>query len=474
MAFYTSIKNTPLLVVTCFRFGLVVACYASGPVCAETSYSVIEQITNAPDSSWIKMNTNSFSDAWVPYALRPDDSSWANPGAVIGAWSSFAWDSNRGDLLLFGGGHANYAGNEVYRWRSSTQQWELASLPSALDSNYIPVGGAVYAPQSSHTYDNSVFLPLADRFVSFGGAAFQSGSYFVAENADGTFRRTGPYLFDPNKADPNLVGGADFTGVDPTTQGGYMWEDRDIYANLPNANQIGSVEGTTDYAFENGHEVIYISGPDGGGTEHALGRLTINDINDPSKDTFELLGMNWYGSGSNGAGAFDPINNLYIKTYTGTTPFTFWNLDTAGQYNPNVLVSLASAPANFNMNGQYGLEYDPLRGNFLLWGGGGEVFQLNVGNKDGTGWSVSELSTVAAMGGLPSADVGTGVLGKWHYAADLDVFVGLQDNNDGNVWFYKPTGWTGVGSVPLPGALPLMVSGIGLLLVSCRKKLKTV
>lgn len=37
----------------------------------------------------------------------------------------FRVDSKRGDLLLFGGGHANYAGNEVYRQR----QYAHAGVP---------------------------------------------------------------------------------------------------------------------------------------------------------------------------------------------------------------------------------------------------------------------------------------------------------------------------------------------------------
>ena len=42
-----------------------------------------------------------------------------HPGTrrIILAWSGFTWDPNRGDLLLYGGGHANYSGNDVYRWR---------------------------------------------------------------------------------------------------------------------------------------------------------------------------------------------------------------------------------------------------------------------------------------------------------------------------------------------------------------------
>ncbi len=426
---------------------IILGLLASTAVSAEDLSRIRNIISNAPENSWIKVNINNFSDVWVPEELRNPIDSFSGPSAIIRAWSSFAWDSNRGDLLLFGGGHANYAGNEVYRWRGSTQEWELASLPSKLDAQNIPVGGAAKGgPQSSHTYDNAIFLPIADRFMTLGGAAFQSGNHFEAKNADGTLRRTGPYFFDPSKADPNNVGGGDGTGVDPNSPGGNMWENRDIYVKpgfLPNGAP-GSIEGTTDYALIDGKETIFISGVDGGGSEHRLSSLTITDYNDPNLDVWQDLGVNWDGSGGKGAGAYDPVNNIYIKTYGAANQFIFWDLDAPGLGNGNVRVN-AEVPANFNMAGQYGFEYDPDRNRFLLWGGGNEVFQLNVGNKDGTNWVVSQLSP-SSTGGVPAETVETGVLGKWHYAPDLGVFVGLEGPSEGNVWFYKPTA---VASVPL-------------------------
>ena len=49
----------------------------------------------------------------------------------------FAWDSNRGDIVLYGGGHANYSGNDVYRWRSSTLLWERAAYPSEISCSRV-------------------------------------------------------------------------------------------------------------------------------------------------------------------------------------------------------------------------------------------------------------------------------------------------------------------------------------------------
>ena len=86
-----------------------------------------------PEGEWTQASLNTYASVWAPAELRPMDG-WGIPAPdrIILAWSGFTWDPNRGDLLLYGGGHANYPGNDVYRWRGSTRQWERASLPSQI------------------------------------------------------------------------------------------------------------------------------------------------------------------------------------------------------------------------------------------------------------------------------------------------------------------------------------------------------
>lgn len=457
----TSYSQPPVLLAS----GATATASMSGALTAVSSTDNLAalraQIRSAPEGSWVKVNTNLFSDAWVPKNLRPNQGSSSNPHAIINAWSSFAWDSKRGDLVIFGGGHANYSGNEVYRWRGSTLQWERLSLPSALDTQSVPVGGAEYAPMSSHTYDNQLYLPVVDRFVTFGGAAQPSGGPFQARNADGSMRYTGPYFFDVTKANANLVGGANGSAVHPSSAfgnifadvnsvGGYMWQNREAYRRPEVAalGVISFVNGTSDAYVENGKDVVLVGGSTAGGTEVQLAKVTINDVNDPLQDTWQLVGINWTGSGSQGAAAYDPINRLYIKTYRPWAPFVFWDMDKAGPNNRNIHVStLAAMPTNFVVQGQYGIDYDKRRARMLLWGGGGAVYQLNVGARDGTGWSVYEMlpaPNTAAPAPIPYDAVygsASGVMGKWKYASNLDVFVALQHIDQGNVWMYKPVGW---------------------------------
>src|SRR5512146_630123 len=111
-----------------FSFFLSSFSVSAGMAHAETSFERLSSLLDAtPAGGWVKASTNYFSDAWptgadaVPNGL---------PVGVVRAWSSFAWDTSQGNLMLWGGGHANYAGNEMYVWDGATGAWGRGSLPS--------------------------------------------------------------------------------------------------------------------------------------------------------------------------------------------------------------------------------------------------------------------------------------------------------------------------------------------------------
>ena len=97
------------------------------------------------EGNWVRVNLNFFEDVWAPPELQPlKGVGPSSPSRIIAAWSSFAWDPNRGDLWLYGGGHANSSGNDVYRWRGTTRSWERASLPS---ENRLIATSAIRSPR---------------------------------------------------------------------------------------------------------------------------------------------------------------------------------------------------------------------------------------------------------------------------------------------------------------------------------------
>lgn len=431
--------------------GLVMA---GTPVAAQAD--LLTLVRAAPQGSWLRVNQNSIAAVWAPERLR---NSWTvqgtEPSRIIGAWSSFAWDSRRSSLVIYGGGHANYSGNDVYTFNGGTLLWERSSLPSRVVATDLGGGytygyaadGADNAPASAHTYDNTVYLRLADRVLTFGGASWNTGDVYLKADGRGGHRATGPYLFNPGRAHPDRVGGTSGSGVDPATPGGQMWQNRDALADVPGVYKPRNfVNGFSDAGLRNGRDVVYVGGAQFG-TAMDLYRYTVNDLANPALDTWELVGVNWSSvDATDGSAALDTARQWFVRTGDGAVPFLAWDVNRAGADNRDVTIVPADlsggAPVRFS---GHGIAFDQRRQHFLLWGGGGALWLLtppvDATVLTGSGWTLQRL-TVAA-GEVPAAQATSGgVLGKWQYAAELDVFVGLQDELHGQVWIYKPVGWT--------------------------------
>jgi hypothetical protein len=437
-------------------------------------------VASMPEGSWTRVNLNLFSDVWSPPDLRPANYG-RSPTAIIGAWSSFAWDPNRGDLIIFGGGHANYSGNDVYRWRGTTRRWQRASLPSEIKqsdvgpNSFVAIDGPDNAPISAHTYDNNIFLPLIDRFVTFGGAAFNDGSAFSRLASTGTRQFTGPYLFDPSRADGNKVGGSQGshvqrTGPHPEVLGGNMWKNRDIYVNIPgNPTLPGTyVSGCTSYAQENGKDVVYLVGRyPPSSTSANLFKYVVSDLNNPALDTIQRVGIFWTGISDQTSCGYDPVQKILLRAGNHGSPFFYWNLSTPGTSNRDVKM-VPSDPsgefANLLAGSTFklrlcGMDFDPRRSRWVLWCGDGRVWTIRAPATLGpTGWTIIKQVSPASVnpgGAVPNGDAGTGILGKWKYIHNLDAFLGIQDSRAGNVWVYKPVGWQSPGGTA--NALPTVL-----------------
>ncbi|NRF66516.1 DNRLRE domain-containing protein [Aquincola sp. S2] len=439
------------------------AAVVSNPLSTGDLSGVLGVIAAMPEGAWAKLNLNDYSSVWTPAALRPlYVQSNPDPSKIILAWSSFGWDSNRAALILYGGGHANYRGNDVYMWRASTRMWERASLPSEMVENALghpnAIDGVANAPASAHTYDNTIFLPLLDRLLVPGGAADKNGGHFLTVGANGAARNTGPYLFDPSRAHPDKVGGTTGSHVKrvapyPQIVGGNMWSNREAWLNA-NANSTPPTEvlsnGCTGYAVENGRDVVYLR------SASKLYRYVINDVNNPAADTWTKVGLYYYGgSGSQSTCGYDPVRRIFLSTHSTTKPLIFWNMATASPANRDTLVIpndpsgefmtlLSSGAINWI---KCALEFDPVRNDFKLWCGDGRVWTITPPpTPSASGWTI--VKAAAPVGPIPTDSLGTGILGKWKYIPNLDVFMGLSDAVKGNIWIYKPYGWVNPGGTP--------------------------
>ena len=446
----------------CLAWRVGIVCLAAMPVHAGADLSYLKVLLEAtPEGGWVKANVNRFSDAWVsgPDALPPD--SYSNPAAIVYAWSSFAWDPNRTALLLWGGGHENYRGNEMYVWQGSTGLWTRGSLPSRTErfgstSTYYIVDDA--APQSAHTYDNNLFLRQNDLFLTFGGATFNSGNSFVRKGVDGSPVRAGPWVWDPRKADGNEVGGTTGSGYNPATVGGQMWVDQQ--GKWLGAEAPSYVNGTSAYLQENGRDVVYVTGDSNSSGWPSLYRYELADIRADELGRFEQIAVAWNVPSFQGAAVIDSRNRLYIRTSNvGASGLGVWDLLELDPESPNanhdVAVSLTLEDGSrFGVSAFHGIAYDEINDRVLLWDGRerGTVWETQARFDEFGGispnWVVRRLPSTTAE--QPNGNFRTGVLGKWHFVPELGAFIALDEfdgTSDGTgVWLYKPFGWRFPGS----------------------------
>ena len=112
---------------------------------------------------------------------HPNAAPWRGVGGfgmIMAAWSGGAYDRSTDTLRIFGGGHQDYAGNEIVQTMLATPapQWSLAIAPSVDIGSDSGEKGNTYPdgrPRSSHTYNQLVAVG-ADLYL-MQGSMWRSG-----------------------------------------------------------------------------------------------------------------------------------------------------------------------------------------------------------------------------------------------------------------------------------------------------------
>src|SRR6266542_3716605 len=228
-----------------------------------------------------------------------------------------------------------------------------------------------------------------------------------------------------------------------------MWQNRDLLKWVAGSTLPGNhINGCTGYATEGGHDVVYVAASSRYASSRNLHRYQLTDIANPAADQATQVGVYAVGVTGPTTCGYDPVRKLFVRTGNNSVPFQFWDLTTPGPTNPDQSVQVNASIASLQswLSAQAvdiqncGFEYDPTRRTFQLWCGAATIWELTppASGNTTTGWSIVQRSP--AQPDAPG-DTETGVEGKWRYAPYYDVFVGLQDINDGDIWIYKPAGW---------------------------------
>ena len=138
-------------------------------------------VTNLPAGHWCEVPNSKLTSAekqpnewsdWNGSSSASYDSYQRRLGveSIVSAWSGGAFDSTRDRLLIFGGGHNGYGGNEIFAFSLKTLEWERITDPTAYSNRAPNYQNSDNTPISRHTYGGLAYIEHADRLFALGGA----------------------------------------------------------------------------------------------------------------------------------------------------------------------------------------------------------------------------------------------------------------------------------------------------------------
>ena len=299
--------------------------------------------------------------------------------AITGSWSGGAFDTTRNRLLIWGGGHTAYAGNEVYALDLDTLTMARLNNPSTPIRTGCNNGG-IYAdgkPVSRHTYNHLAYLPIQDAMFAWGGSMWQCGS--ITDDA---------WLLDLSTL---------------------SWTKK-IHANGPVGNHFG-----VGAAYDPNSGLIY--------AHSGFDLFSYNPTSNAwTKRSSKPLALGFFGYTG---GAIDPVRKRYLlhgnDHSTTISPETLYWYDIS---SPTASVlpqsGLTTGCSGFIGNYEFGMEYDPVQDKFVGWNGGDLVYILDP---------VTRTCTTVSHSGGPSA-LANGTFGKFRYSPALNVFVVCNSVNE--------------------------------------------
>ncbi len=360
------------------RFRVLAACLLAGAVQAGP-------IEDLQPGHWYEI-PNSRLSAVLPSPLPPGNT---GPDSIMDTWNGGAYDSKRDRLVVWGGGHLDYGGNELYVFDVTTFQWTRLTNPSSDVSGsgpYYPDG----QPRSRHTYEVLEYLPApVDRFCAWGNSStYPQSDYF--SNVD---------CFDFNTSTWSLR-----TNVPTIDYGGITAydADRDLLIHHSTANgRLNVYNWATD---------TWRSGPANG--EFVSYELTADY--DPVRK--ELVGV---GGGGGPQGVY---------TWNAS------NLNNLGDMRP-----LASTGHDGVVNIlNPGVQWDPILKRIVVWGNGTNLYSLDRTTNVWQRHTPAPTNTVD-----PGQRADNGSFGRFRYMPRYNAYIVVNSIN-ANVFVYKLTASSGV------------------------------
>jgi hypothetical protein len=378
------------------------------PPCVEGgSLTAFERtLIELPPQTWYQAPASHLVDVCVPDGVA----GVIGCRGITAAWSGGAYDSTRRRMIVWGGGHDDYWGNELYGFDMRTGSWSRLTEPSQIPEgetsesffNRDPLSDG--QPASRHTYDGVEFLPDVDLLWAHGGSRARDGN--------GT---TVTWVYD------------DATG----------WSQRAV--------GVGGYDLATAYD-PSSQKVMVL----------ASESLHVYDV---AADTWTAL-PGWgypplwprYAYGGDRTGVVDPTRGLFWAVGNGTvlvwdiaaaTAVTdSWPTTGGGDHSNRARLGETYPDQVFESGGGAvydvsapGIDYDSASDALVAWPNDGAPYALDLETRE---W------TIGGASGAPTSANSGGTFGRWRYVDAYNVFV-LVNAVDENVHFYKHTSGCGPG-----------------------------
>lgn len=370
--------------------------------------------------TWASVSRNTLSD--VDPAASPEVNpeypaapSWrGNSGqkSVINAWNGGAFASRfgtLGSLIVFGGGHNDYFGNEIYAFDLEQRLWNRVTNPYAasrdvLTARYVDGSFPDGSPLPPHTYDYVDYHPASNSFVllkglqqlGVSGGAYSGAPAFLFDFGSRTWRRSPPAAA--------AYGSAGWSAYDPL---------RDVFwVNPPSATPLAGFR--------------YFD-PDGVSPEGWVGSWS------------ESFGARKAGGGD-GMGTYDPANDILVYTNLKKPPGAVYGID---------LSRPEDAPVKLDLEGDvpelaagHGWEWSDLRQALIYWprSGGANVHELRLRGKDWRKgpWAWTRLTNGNNAVVPQSMTAENGVYGRFRLVRFVDAEIAVVVNRvDGPVYAFR-------------------------------------
>lgn len=295
-------------------------------------------------------------------------------------------------LVVIGGGHTDYGGNEVYAYgpfENNSPTWNRPrdqTRPNLDNVNHDGAGN----PVSCHTYSSLVYLPNQNYMMRCAGGARHTDTNGSPFSDFYDFGQVSPNVNQPWKtalAFPGAIGSPTFAynSVD-----GKIW-------GIGNPSGTGQIT-VYDPAGNSWSNVNFKSPTVTGDTSAEI---------EPTKNTLVIYGYN-AGISLNGWDCSTTSGDYYTPTQTGTGPTDHGSII-----------------------------YDPVLAKLVVWAGGQTLHTLTLPSVPASGtWT---WGSIAGGGVTPPATQVNGTYNRFRYVPGSTIrgYVLLNSAND-NIYFYRP------------------------------------